>query len=633
MVLSLEGMSKSYGSRLVLQNVTAKIEDNDRIGLVGANGAGKSTLLNILTGDLDADDGTVSRSKVSIGFLRQNSGLSSDGTIHSEMRGVFAPLLEAEAELRDLEAQIAITDTSSEQYSELAAKYAQLQTVFEQRGGFMIDVRIATVLNGMGFLGVDTSTPVNVLSGGEKTRLALCKLLLEEPALLMLDEPTNHLDFRTLGWLEDYLQSYSGALLVVSHDRYFLDKLCTTMWEVEHHRLEAYPGNYSKYVLLKEERQERQLKEYDMQQKEIAEHEDFIARNLARASTTARARSRQKALERMEIIDRPKAPPRPPKLRFKYKHEPVKDVLHVENLTLAVGGGSEHKVLCENVGFDMMRGEKIALIGSNGVGKTTFLKSLQKLVPHESGTIEWGKNTDISYFEQEDFGLDSQKTVLNELWDRFPREYEQTIRTALGGVQLVGDNVFKKVCELSGGERARLKFAILLLSCGNVLLMDEPTNHLDLPTKEVLDEAMREYTGTLLAISHDRYLLNQFPTKIAEMHSDGFILYNGNYDSYLQQKANAEQKNEPAQTKEAPVANEFYRSKQQRSFEAARRREITQLEELIDHLEPEITRLEEEIASPEISSDYVLLQQRCDELEDCRSRLEKALSRWTEISE
>ncbi len=636
MLLSLEQIEKSYGASLVLQDVTAKIEDNDKVGLIGANGAGKSTLLNIIYGELEADKGTFSRSNTaSFGFLRQNSGLSNNNTILEEMTSVFSELINIEQEMRELEKEIASTDAANENYKQLTAKYAHLQGLFEQREGYHINVKINTILNGMGFHGVDRETQVGVLSGGEKTRLAICKLLLESPDLLILDEPTNHLDFKTLLWLEEYLQSYKGALLVVSHDRYFLDKLCGHIWDLERHKLTAYVGNYSRYVIQKEERLERQRKEYAIQQEEIADLMDFVARNLVRASTTARAQSKRKVLEKMELVERPKPPPVPAKIRFTYQREPVKDILHVEKLCLSVGEKDERKQLCTDVDFDMMRGDKIALIGANGVGKSSFLKAMQGMIPYDSGYMEWGKNTEISYFEQEDFALDSQKTAIDELWDRFPREYEHRIRTVLGNVQLTGENVYKKVGELSGGERAKLKFAILILSCGNVLLMDEPTNHLDLSTKESLDEALREYTGTLLVVSHDRYLLNKFPNKIAEMYGDCIKIYNGNYDAYLLQKANETTPTVASNTVNAQEKpqNAFFRSKKQRSEEQAQKRRIDELEKLIEDLETEIFRLENEISTPEISSDYSKLQEKCAILEDKRVDLNASLSEWTNLCE
>ncbi|MGI6404567.1 MAG: ABC-F family ATP-binding cassette domain-containing protein [Oscillospiraceae bacterium] len=632
MIISFENVEKSYGASPVLRGVSARIEDTDRIGLIGRNGAGKTTLLNILYGDLEPDGGTISRADKTFGFLRQNSGLSSGNTIWEEMRSVFAPLLEAEQQLRSLEQRIAQTPVEDPSYQELAARYAHLQGFFEQRDGYLIDVKIRTILSGMGFADTDPQTPVEVLSGGEKTRLAICKLLLEQPDLLILDEPTNHLDFNTLNWLEDYLLSYKGALLVVSHDRYFLDKICNCIWEVECHQLITYPGNYSRYVVLKEERVERQQKEWEIQQRQIEEMEDFIARNIVRASTTARAQSRRKALEKMELVERPRPPARPPKLRFTYGREPVKDVLLVENLSLVVGEGMEQRTLCSHVDLQVTRGEKIALVGANGIGKTTFLSALVGLTTPQSGKIEWGVNTEVSYFEQEEFGLRSTKTALDELWDRFPQKTERELRTLLGNMGLTGDDVYKKVGELSGGERAKLKFAILALRCGNVLVMDEPTNHLDLASKEALDKALQEYTGTLLVVSHDRYLLNKFPDKIAEMHTDGIRLYKGNYDRYLASKNN--QPPAPKQQQpEKPAKTSSYRGKKQRSEEAARRREIALLEQEIEQLEEEIARLEGEIASPEVAADYLLLQQTCDVLEEKQKAYDDALSRWSLLLE
>jgi len=637
MILSLEKISKSYGASLVLSGITAKIEDTDKIGLIGPNGAGKSTLLNILHGDLEPDEGTVARADKSFGFLRQNSGLDNQNSIRQEMRSVFQPLYEIEAELHALERQISGAAGGTPEFQELTARYSRLQTAFESREGYLIDVKIQTVLNGMGFLGVDTAMPVHLLSGGEKTRLALCKLLLEAPDLLILDEPTNHLDFKTLLWLEGYLSGYRGALLVVSHDRYFLDKLCGSIWSLAHHKLEAYPGNYSRYVQLKEERDERLRKEYEAQQTEIAHAKDFIARNIVRASTTARAQSRQKALERMELVEKPRPPARPAKIRFSYKREPVKEVLTVEDLSVSVGEGEEQKQLCGGTHFSMLRGEKIALIGSNGIGKSSFLKAIQGMIPHQKGLIEWGKGTDISYFEQEELAFTSGKTALDELWDRFPRECEHTIRTVLGNVGLTGENVFKRVRDLSGGERAKLKFAVLILSCGNVLLMDEPTNHLDLPTKEALDTALREYTGTLLVISHDRYLLNKFPDRIVEMHTDCFRSYSGNYDRYLQQKdresaaaplPGAEKEN-PAERAQKNGGN--YRGKKQRSEQTARKKRIGELEQIIEMLEKDIFSLENEISDPNIARDYLVLQEKCDMLAEKRLDLSDRLSEWTEL--
>lgn len=635
MIVSLEHISKSYGAAVVLEEITAKIEEGEKIGLVGVNGAGKSTLLNIIYGDIAPDGGQLRRSGHSIGFLRQNSGLSNRNTISQELRGAFSELLEMEARMRRLEAEISSGGPGAPEYDGLAAEYARLQAAFEQREGYLIEVKIAKVLGGMGFGGVDRETPVSVLSGGEKTRLAICKLLLEAPDLLILDEPTNHLDFPTLQWLEEYLREYKGALLAVSHDRYFLDMLCGSIWEVERHRLCAYSGNYSRYIQLKGERMARQQKEYDRQQEEIADLRDFVARNIVRATTSSRAKSKQKALDNMELVERPKPPPKPAVIRFSYNREPVKEVLLAENLSLSVGEGGEEKQLFSGLSLTLLRGEKVALIGANGVGKSSLLKALLGILPLGAGSVEWGRGVELSYFEQEEFALDSRKTALDELWDRFPREYEHTIRTVMGGVGLTGENVYKQVGDLSGGERAKLKFAILMLKCGNVLLMDEPTNHLDLAAKESLDKALQQYTGTLLVVSHDRYLLNKFPTCIAEMTPRGLHIYKGNYDSYLRQKeaspAPAQAENPAREARQA--GNHYTRGKKQRSTEAARKRALERAEARIGELEAEISGLEAELAGPELAADYQLLQEKCALLEERRGELEACMEEWAGLAE
>jgi len=629
MIIALENGSKSFGAAPVLQTVNAQIEDGEKIGLVGANGAGKSTLLNIINGDLSWDQGEVRRGSHSIGFLRQNSGLSNDNTINQEVRGAFRALLDMEAEMHALEQQIADHPDNPG----LTARYAELQAAFEQQEGYLIEVKIAKILGGMGFGGVDRETPISVLSGGEKTRLALCKLLLEAPELLILDEPTNHLDFPTLLWLEQYLLDYKGALLTVSHDRYFLDKLCGSIWEVERHCLTTYPGNYSQYVRLKEEHTARRQKEYEKQQEEIADLKDFVARNIVRATTSSRAKSKRKALDRMELVERPKAPPKPAKIRFRYKREPVLDVLQAEDLAVSVGEGAEQKRLFSGLELQLLRGDKVALIGANGIGKSSLLRALLGLIPIDSGSIRWGAGVDRSYFEQEEFAMDSRKTALDELWDRFPREYEHTIRTVLGGVGLTGENVYKQVGKLSGGERAKLKFAILMLNCGNMLLMDEPTNHLDLAAKESLDKALQDYTGTLLVVSHDRYLLNKFPTKIAELLPEGLRVYKGNYDSYLrQQERMPAPAPTPRQAAEKPAGdNSYHRSKRQRSEEMARKRRLEGLEKRIEELEGELAALEAEIASPALAADFEALQEKCALLEERRQELSGCMDEWGEL--
>ncbi|MBQ7083155.1 MAG: ABC-F type ribosomal protection protein [Oscillospiraceae bacterium] len=640
MVLSIEQLNKSFGANLILQDITAKIEDSDRIGLIGVNGAGKSTLLNLIVGDLTADSGDIAISNgASIGFLRQNSGLSSENSIWEEMRSVFAPVLMMEQRLRQLESDMSdpALDHDSDTYHKMAEEYAVLDESFNKAEGYLVDVKIRTILNGMGFSDKSVETPIHTLSGGEKTRLALAKLLLESPTLLILDEPTNHLDFKTLTWLEEYLESYKGALLLVSHDRYFLDKLVGNIWEVSHHKLETYKGNYSKYVVLKKERQERQMKEYKQQQEEIAAMEDFIARNLVRASTTKRAQSRIAALERMERIEKPQGDVKPAKLSFQYDREPVKDVLLVENVSLSVGEGTDRKHLADHIDLHVERGQKIAIIGANGVGKSSFLKAILKKIPIDSGRFSWGKNVKTAYYEQELKGLDPNKTALEEIWSRYPSMTEHQVRSILAAVLLTGEAVYKQVSVLSGGEKAKLAFAHLMLQKGNVLLLDEPTNHLDLTSKEVLEEALAEYEGTLLMVSHDRYMLNKIPDFIMEFTGTGVETYKGGYDDYFAEKDRRRQRmmaqQAPAAAPAKPASNSGYRTRQQKHEEIVRRQKLKSLESEIAQLEEKITSLEEEITLPEVIADYQRMAEKCNELEQTKQILSETMDQWLELSE
>lgn len=633
MILEITGLSKSFGAKTVLSNLDLKIEDHDRIGLIGENGAGKSTLLNIIVGDMEYDEGTVAKGTGKrIGFLRQDSGLSLGGTIISEMRSVFGSVLKTEERMRSLEHRMAELEHSSDEYTELSAEYEHEKSSFEAADGYNVNVRINTVLTGMGFSSFDPETPVEQLSGGERTRLALAKLLLENPDLIMLDEPTNHLDFKTLGWLEDYLSAYKGAILTVSHDRYFLDKIVNVVCEMENKTLVRYNAGYTKYLDLKAARIARMQKEYDRQMREIAELEDFIARNKVRASTTKRAHSREMELERMELKERPVPPPKPPKFRFSYEREPVKDVLTVEGLRLEVGEGEDKKLLCKSVDLAVRRGEKIALVGMNGVGKSTLIKTILGILPHTEGIIEWGRNVRAGYYDQHNSYLHPNKTVLDELWDMFPRSDELTLRSALGRARITGDNVFKKVAVLSGGEKARLSFAALTLKDSNVLVLDEPTNHMDIPCKEALDGALREYTGTIIMVSHDRYLLNRVPTKIIEMFPDRLVSYNGVYDDYIQLKEEAVPAvREEKKTTQSEAA--YHRTKQQKSEDAKRRSRIKAVEAEISSADERLAEIEKEMTLPEICADYEKMSALCAEMEQLKDKQNALMDEWAELTE
>ena len=638
MLVSLQEVGVSFGAVTILKDVTAEVQENSRIGLIGANGAGKSTLLNTICGIQEYETGEISRKpSLNIGYLKQNSGLSGSNTIWDEMRSVFQPILEAQQQMERLHDRMANCEPDSEEYRMLSREYDRNLAYFEGNDGYLIDVKIKTVLNGMGFEDKDSQTVISTLSGGEKTRLALAKLLLSEPELLILDEPTNHLDFKTLQWLEDHLASYKGAIIVVSHDRYFLDKTVREIWEVEFQGLRVFPGNYTKYKELKAELMARWEKEYEAQQEEIADLNDFIAKNLTRASTSKMAKGRIKRLEHMELIDRPREYKKEISLRFDFNRDPVKEVLLVENLSLTVGEGTERKHLFDHLSFTIQRGEKIAVIGENGIGKSSLLHALRGELAPDCGKIRWGQEVKASYFDQENRQLHPELTVLEELWSRWPRKTETEIRNMLGRVLLQGEDVYKKVSVLSGGERAKLAFAILMMEHGNFLMLDEPTNHLDLRSKEILEDALREFKGTLLFVSHDRYLLKAVPDRIIEIFSDHVEVFNGNYDYYLekQQEKAALQAAQPAvkQEKEEKVVS-GYRTKQQKAEEAQRRARLRQVETRVEELEQEIAAIEESLQHPErFEGGYREMEEECERLDSLREELNQRMEEWLELGE
>lgn len=651
MILSLENVSKIYNGNTVLDNVALTIEDNDRIGLVGVNGCGKSTLLRIITGAEEPEtqpEPNVARVAItksaSIGFLAQNTGLDRSSTIIEEMTSVFSWLLKIGDELRELEKTMASPEAHSDEkkFAEISEEYARKTAIFESNDGYLINVKINKVLNGMGF-GTETyDRVISTLSGGEKTRLALSKLLLENPNLLILDEPTNHLDFNTIMWLEDYLKDYKGALLIVSHDRYFLDKLTTSTCEIERGRLKRYKGNYSAFTKLKEADVIRQMKEYEAQQEEIAKLQDFIDRNLVRATTSNMAKSRIKKLEAMELVEKPVTNTKSAKIKFEYDIAPPIDVLTVKNIDVSVGSGYDRKTLVDNLSFEVKRGEKLGIIGSNGIGKSTLLKIIQHILPCSHGSVEWTKNIKISYFDQENSQLDFNKTVMEEVHSRYRTMSDLEIRSILGAVRMVGENVFKPISVISGGERAKLCFAIMMLERGNVLILDEPTNHLDIDTKEVLEKALCDYDGTIIFVSHDRYLLNRLATRILEITPDSVESFNGGFDEYMEVKRAKQlaeekqleiQKAEKAKQEAAEKSVKAYRSKEQRSADAKKRNRIRELEKEIEKLEAEMQALQEEMASPEVCQDYQLMQEKCAEFEQKKLLSAEYSDEWLMLSE
>ena len=637
MLLRLNDINKFYHGNQVLSHVSLTVEDQDRIGLVGVNGCGKSTLLRILTGQELPDhivegDGEVAVSgKTTIGYLEQMGGLEKDSTVWEEMRSVFRPLLETQERMHQLEAAMQEGDLSG------AEEYHRLQTWFEDNDGYQIDVKIRTVLNGMGFAPDTYDRVISGFSGGEKTRLAIAQLLLEAPNLLILDEPTNHLDFQTVMWLEDYLKDYKGALLLVSHDRYFLDRLCTSVCEIERGKLTRYKGNYTAFTQLKEAAVARQWKEYEMQQKEIAKLEDYVARNLTRASTAKSAQSRVKQLEKMERIEKPPAAQKQARIQFTYEADPPVELLKVQGIDISVGEGTARKTLLPELSFEVRRGEKWGIIGENGIGKSTLLKIIQGKLPH-LGKVRWTSNVKISYFEQESTNLHPAKSVMQEIHDRVPSWTDLEVRKLLGQVRLTGENVFKPVGVLSGGERAKVCFAVMMLEHGNVLILDEPTNHLDIAMKEVIEDAMETFGGTILFVSHDRYLLDRVADHILELKADGAFVYQGGFSAWrdAQQKASAAEAAAAAEMQEPrPPKGEkpAYRSKKQRSQQAKFRADLRSLEQNLDRMQEELDQLTAELADEAVCSDYQLMQEKCARMEELRVAMDETMEKMIELED
>ena len=642
MLLQASGISKSIGATPILSNINVQIHPKERIGIVGVNGAGKSTLLKILAGQLPYDDGQIFKAKeITTGYLAQNSGLESERSIWDELLQVFAPLLAVEQELRELEQQMAdpAVHQDAKRFASLMERYAQRSEWFKAQNGYEIEANVRGILHGMGFAEFPYNTPVHTLSGGQKTRLALGKLLLQAPDLLLLDEPTNHLDLETLTWLESYLKQYNGAVIVVSHDRYFLDSLVQAIIEVERHTAKRYTGNYSKFIELKQAEYDIQLKHYEKQQEDISKMQQFIQRNIARSSTSNRAKSRRKTLERMERLDKPQGELKKAAFSFQIERMSGKDVLSVDDLAV---GYSAEQPLMKHISFDINRGDTVALIGPNGIGKSTLLKALINEIKPLSGRFEWGANVTIGYYDQEQGHLNHDHTVLDEVWNAYPHLEENRIRTILGNFLFSGDDVLKKIKSLSGGEKARVSLAKLMLLNANTLVLDEPTNHLDLFSKEVLESALLDYEGTILFISHDRYFLNKMADRILECSVEGCYHFLGNYDDYLEKKQELREldtettADPPAESTpisdtapEATKGVESYEAdKQARREERARQRKIAQLEEAIAELERDIATLQEQLVDPEHLDDYVCLQTIQNEIEQKELLLSQTFEEW-----
>ncbi|MDM5153072.1 ABC-F family ATP-binding cassette domain-containing protein [Bacillus sp. DX1.1] len=637
-LLQVNGLSKLYGAETILANIKLEVQTRDRIALVGRNGAGKSTLLKIIAGELSHDDGEIIKPKdVSIGYLAQNTGLETSLTIWDELLTVFTHLQHMEKELRRLEQEMGKKENFSNAttYEKLLADYDQLQLDYKDKGGYQYEADIRSILSGLGFPAETHGTTISTLSGGQKTRLALGKLLLTKPDLLILDEPTNHLDIDTLTWLEQYLQGYPGAILIVSHDRYFLDKLVTQVYEISNKESRRYVGNYSKYLDLKAALYEQDMKRYEKQQDEVAKLEDFVQKNIARASTTKRAQSRRKQLERMELMTKPLGDSKSASFHFDIEKQSGNDVLQVKDVSI----GYNQEPIIEHVNVRLTRGDSVALVGPNGIGKSTLLKSLVNKIETLSGDISFGSNASIGYYDQEQANLTSSKRVLNELWDEYPMQPEKEIRTLLGNFLFSGDDVLKPVSSLSGGQKARLALAKLMMQKSNLLILDEPTNHLDLNSKEILENALIDFPGTLLFVSHDRYFINRVTTTVVELSADGAQEYLGDYDYYVEKKnemferAEFEQleTNAPAQKQIAQEKINYLEEKERKKLERQRSRKIEELEENIAKLEEEITELEDQLCLPEVYADYERASEITTAKQTMQEQLEKYMAEWEEL--
>lgn len=628
MLVSLNNISKSFLDKSILKSITLSVNDKDRIGLLGINGVGKSTLLNIISGTLDYDEGTLSlKNDLRIGYLKQNEALNTSNTLKEEIEDSLKLVFETRKKIEEIASKMATV--SGEEYEVLSAEYEKHTNIYNAADGHNAEVRINTVLNGMGFGNFDMSTSVSVLSGGEKTRFALAKILVENPNLLILDEPTNHLDFSMLNWLEEYLKSYKGAVIIVSHDRYFLNAVASDICEIENGELVRYKGGYSSFLTQKEERIKTLTKEYEKQQREIEDLRDYVRRNLAKSSSINSVGSRVKALEKMELQAKPNPQVKDLHISFPFDIEPHKTILECKGLKVSVGKGESKRTLFENFDLLVSRDEKIAFVGKNGVGKSSFLKAILKKLPCE-GVARWGGNVKVSYFDQELSSLDLNMTVLETVHRKFPTKTEYEIRSMLARFLIEDEDVFKRIREMSGANRAKVALCIIVFERSNVLVLDEPTNHLDYKAKEALDKALKEYAGTIIMVSHDRYLLNSIPTKIIEMSSDGITVYNGNYD-YYKEHSNNIIINETHKEKSSNNSS-YNESRKNKAEDRKRRAKLMNVEKEIETLQNEIASLKSQCEDPDVSSDYQKLSEILNNIKEKEDKLEELETLWLELA-
>ncbi|MQQ66985.1 ATP-binding cassette domain-containing protein [Streptococcus mitis] len=629
-ILQANKIERSFAGEVLFDNINLQVDERDRIALVGKNGAGKSTLLKILVGEEEPTSGEINKKKdISLSYLAQDSRFESENTIYDEMLHVFDDLRRTEKQLRQMELEMG--EKSGADLDKLMSDYDRLSENFRQAGGFTYEADIRAILNGFKFDESMWQMKIAELSGGQNTRLALAKMLLEKPNLLVLDEPTNHLDIETIAWLENYLVNYSGALIIVSHDRYFLDKVATITLDLTKHSLDRYVGNYSRFVELREQKLATEAKNYEKQQKEIAALEDFVNRNLVRASTTKRAQSRRKQLEKMERLDKPEAGKKSANMTFQSEKTSGNVVLTVENVAIGYDG----EILSEPINLDLRKMNAVAIVGPNGIGKSTFIKSIVEQIPFIKGEKRFGANVEVGYYDQTQSKLTASNTVLDELWNDFKLTPEVEIRNRLGAFLFSGDDVKKSVGMLSGGEKARLLLAKLSMENNNFLILDEPTNHLDIDSKEVLENALIDFDGTLLFVSHDRYFINRVATHVLELSENGSTLYLGDYDYYVEKKAEvemlqAEEASTSNQAKESSPVNDYQAQKESQKEVRKLMRQIESLETEIEELESQSQAISEQMLE---TNDAEKLMELQAELDKISHRQEEAMLEWEELSE
>ena len=629
-ILQANKIERSFAGEVLFDNITLQVDERDRIALVGKNGAGKSTLLKILVGEEEPTSGEINKKKdISLSYLAQDSRFESENTIYDEMLHVFDNLRRTEKQLRQMELEMG--EKSGDDLDKLMSDYDRLSENFRQAGGFTYEADIRAILNGFKFDESMWQMKIAELSGGQNTRLALAKMLLEKPNLLVLDEPTNHLDIETIAWLENYLVNYSGALIIVSHDRYFLDKVATITLDLTKHSLDRYVGNYSRFVELKEQKLATEAKNYEKQQKEIAALEDFVNRNLVRASTTKRAQSRRKQLEKMERLDKPEAGKKSANMTFQSEKTSGNVVLTVENAAIGYDG----EVLSQPINLDLRKMNAVAIVGPNGIGKSTFIKSIVDQIPFIKGEKRFGANVEVGYYDQTQSKLTPSNTVLDELWNDFKLTPEVEIRNRLGAFLFSGDDVKKSVGMLSGGEKARLLLAKLSMENNNFLILDEPTNHLDIDSKEVLENALIDFDGTLLFVSHDRYFINRVATHVLELSENGSTLYLGDYDYYVDKKAEmevslTEEASTNNQANEVSSVNDYQAQKESQKEVRKLMRQIENLEAEIEELESQSQAISEQMLETNDAGKLMELQAELDKISH---RQEEAMLEWEELSE